>query len=208
MPIDARQDRTGATTAERRAVIIATAAAQFAEFGYQGTSLRQVAAGCGLAPGHLYYYYRSKHDLLVAVMRTMQEFFTEAMARAGERPGTSVDRFRGLIAEHVTILCERRVDAVVSYESIRFVRPEFREELVGARDAYETGLRGLIDACRDEIPVSTLPTALLGKLVLGLANWPYQWFRPDGALSSAQLADAIADRAVALLRADAATSPR
>jgi hypothetical protein len=42
---------------------------------------------------------------------------------------------------------------------------------------------------------------VLAKVVLGIVNWPYQWFRPDGALSAGELADLIAARALAALRA-------
>ena len=39
----------------------------FAELGYPGTSMNQVAQACGLSKPALYHYFRDKYDLLVQI---------------------------------------------------------------------------------------------------------------------------------------------
>ena len=198
---DARQDRTGAVTAARRADIRRVAGEHFAADGYHGASLRRVAAASGLTQGHLYYYFPTKQDLLYAVISGLQERFNAAMDAALARDEPAERVLRDVLAEHVRILCGSAGEAAVSYESLRFLTPEHRVGLVADRDRYEAGLRRLIDGCRDGGRVNPAPAGVLAKVVLGIVNWPYQWFRPSGPLSADDLAELLAGRAVAALRA-------
>lgn len=198
---DARQDRTGAVTAARRAHIRAVAGEHFAADGYHGASLRRVAAASGLTQGHLYYYFPTKQDLLHAVITGLQERFNAAMDTALARDEPAERVLRDVLAEHVRLLCANAGEAAVSYESLRFLTPEHRATLVAERDRYEAGLRHLIDGCRDGGRVDPAPTAVLAKVVLGIVNWPYQWFRVSGPLSADELAGVLAGRAVAALLA-------
>jgi TetR/AcrR family transcriptional regulator, cholesterol catabolism regulator len=197
---DGRQDRSGAATAARRAHIRRVAGDHFAEHGYHGASLRRVAEASGLKQGHLYYYFPSKQDLLFAVITGLQERFNAAMDDALARPDAPERVLPDLLAEHVRVLCTHAGDVTVSYESLRFLIPEHRAVLVAERDRYESGLRQLIDGCRAAIDIDPAPTAVLAKVVLGIVNWPYQWYRPTGALPVAALAGLLAARAMAALR--------
>ncbi|MGE0623329.1 MAG: TetR/AcrR family transcriptional regulator [Pseudomonadales bacterium] len=54
---------------EARNTLIRTAAGLFAEHGFDGTSLRQVAEGAGVTPAMVAYYFRDKSGLMEAVVR-------------------------------------------------------------------------------------------------------------------------------------------
>jgi AcrR family transcriptional regulator len=56
------------TGIKRREQIVATAAAVFAARGYDGASLRQIAADAGISPAALLRHFASKEDLLAAVL--------------------------------------------------------------------------------------------------------------------------------------------
>ena len=52
---------------DQRELILAQAAALFAQRGYPATSMSQVALACGLSKATLYHYYRDKYSLLVSI---------------------------------------------------------------------------------------------------------------------------------------------
>ena len=52
---------------DRRRQIIAAASELFARNGFEGTSIRDIAAGSGVLSGSLYYHFPSKEDLLFTV---------------------------------------------------------------------------------------------------------------------------------------------
>lgn len=64
----------------KRAEILQAALEIFAEEGYRGTSLRKVAARCGLSLPGVMHYFESKEDLLVQVLRRRDEAEKERLA--------------------------------------------------------------------------------------------------------------------------------
>jgi AcrR family transcriptional regulator len=60
----------GVTAAETRERLLAAAADAFAERGYDGTRVADIAAAAGVSNGALYAHFPSKADLLVAALRT------------------------------------------------------------------------------------------------------------------------------------------
>src|ERR1700738_2842350 len=59
----------GVTSAETRARLLRAAADVFAERGYDGTRVADIAAAAGVSNGALYAHFASKADLLVAALR-------------------------------------------------------------------------------------------------------------------------------------------
>lgn len=62
---------------ERKRQIARSAAALFVKKGYLGTTVREIAQGCGMSVGTLYYYIRSKSDIL----SLFQEFTSSLVNR-------------------------------------------------------------------------------------------------------------------------------
>lgn len=74
---------------KRREEILAAAFEHFAEYGYHGASMREIAASTGVTHAGLRYHFPSKEDLLLAVLekRSTQgdEFFAGTIALSGDR---------------------------------------------------------------------------------------------------------------------------
>lgn len=184
----------------KREAILRAAIEVFAARGYGGASLRSIGAAAGVEKGHLTYYFRTKDDLLFEIVDDLHERFVDGV---GRWPGSAADgpevRLRRLLEAHVALVCDLRRQTRVAYESFRFLTPERRALVVGKRDHYEHRLADLIDACRPAGAVAATPTFLLTKVVLGILNWPYHWFSPDGGHDRDDVARTIAQQARAAL---------
>ncbi|GII05293.1 TetR/AcrR family transcriptional regulator [Planobispora takensis] len=64
----------------KRLEILQVALQIFAEEGYRGTSLRKVAARCGLSLPGIMHYFESKEDLLIQVLRMRDDVERERRA--------------------------------------------------------------------------------------------------------------------------------
>ncbi|MBI5947171.1 MAG: TetR/AcrR family transcriptional regulator [Chloroflexi bacterium] len=62
----------GTTGAATRSLILSTARDLFAERGYKGTTVREIARRCRITDPALYYHFRSKQDLMQAVLEDAQ----------------------------------------------------------------------------------------------------------------------------------------
>jgi len=70
---------------KRRREVVDASIRLFSEKGYEGASLLDIADAVGLLKGSLYYYARSKEDLLFAIV---EEVFDEGVAAAAELRGS------------------------------------------------------------------------------------------------------------------------
>jgi AcrR family transcriptional regulator len=97
--------------AERRLQLLTSALALFAERGFENTSMKDLAAAAGVAPGLAYHYFRSKEELLFAALEE-QSFLPELRRRlpvAPDRPAGQVlpelaHAFHALLVERDSLL--------------------------------------------------------------------------------------------------------
>jgi len=98
-PAPGARARTGRRSGESgsKAAILHAARLQFAEFGYQGATIRAIAAAAGVDPALVHHFYGTKERLFAAAMElpvTPSEAITAALARRepGSSPGTHMVR--------------------------------------------------------------------------------------------------------------------
>lgn len=60
--------KSGSIPEETRKQILASAAEEFAKYGFQNSSLRRICAGAGVTTGALYAYFKDKDDLFANVI--------------------------------------------------------------------------------------------------------------------------------------------
>lgn len=160
----------------RREALLDAAAAMFAAKGFDGTSIRDIAGAVGMLPGSLYYHFRSKEDLLIAVYRKGVARFEDAIDAALEN---TVDEpwqaIEAACAAHLRVLLDGGDYArIVNPEFVRSFPPEMLPTLNAERDRYERHFEKLIAA----LPLDPETDRWLFKVALfGSLNWSQTWYR-------------------------------
>jgi AcrR family transcriptional regulator len=177
----------------RRNELTRQAARLFAEQGYHGTSMEDLAAAMGVQKGSLYAHVKSKEDLLHELARDGAVAFHEALDAIDERL-PAVEKLRLALRAHLRVVAEQLDVATVFVREWRYLQGERRDEFVAERRRYEERIRALF---RDGVEQSELRTDLdvnvAALLFLSAANWAYTW------LQQGRDTDALADRFFALL---------
>lgn len=186
---------------DRRASIIRGAVVVFANRGYGGASIRELAAAAGIEKGHLSYYFRTKEDLLFEIVDDLHEQFVLGLESwTQEYNAHTLDSLRLIFQQHALLVFADSLQTRVAYENIGFLSPDRRKLVIRRRDQYERMLSIEIEACRNNgVPISEDSSSIHTKVVLGILNWAYQWYSPNGAESTDHLAQRLSERAVAAL---------
>jgi AcrR family transcriptional regulator len=177
----------------KREELTRIAARLFAERGYQGTSLADLAAALGVQKPSLYHHIESKEDLLWDVAQEGAAAFHAALdaVPARDRPA---ERIREALRAHLAVVGGQLDVATVFVREWRFLTGERREQFVAERRRYEERIRELF---REGVEGSELRTdldvATAALLFLSAANWAYTWLRPGADT------DELADRLYAVL---------
>jgi AcrR family transcriptional regulator len=195
--------RGGASTARRELVeneLYEHATRLFAERGFAGTSLQDIADALGITRPALYYYVKSKDELLAKLVTEVTSGPLDDLTTLVARGLDPVATLRGI----VEVLVRRRTTQPERFRLLIRSEAELPEELTAA---YDEGRRAVLKTVAGVIdngvragvfrPVDAR-VAAFG--VLGMCNWVAWWFRPDGRYTAEGVTEQLADMAVAGLQ--------
>jgi AcrR family transcriptional regulator len=172
----------------RRQELSRQAARLFAQKGYHGTSIGDLAEALGVQKGSLYAHIQGKEDLLYETMREGAEAFHAALDAIPETlPAT--EKVRLALRGHLRVVADQLEVATVFVQEWKYLEGARRDEIVSERRRYEERIRDLFREGREQSELRTdLDEHVAALLFLSAANWAYTWLKPGADT------DALADR--------------
>src|SRR6201997_4411993 len=162
----------------RRTELTRAAARLFAEKGYHGTSVGDLAEALGVQKGSLYSHIESKADLLWEVAREGAAAFHAGLDAVPDE-GPVMERIRAALRGHLRVVAEQLDIATVFVREWRYLEGERREQFLTERRRYEERFRGLFREGRELGELRTdLDDGTAALLALSAANWAYTWLAP------------------------------
>lgn len=170
--------------------IVEAARAEFSERGYGATSIRDIAQRAGVSLSAMYYYYKGKQELLVAIVEEgLDAYFGEcerALEVAGDDPAEQLEalvsatvRFRtGHPVKSSIVLTEWR-----SLEPVHLTRHRENEKR-GSRQFRGAIERGVAEG----IFLTPYPDDAR-RAIIAMCNAIAQWYRPDGPVDVDELVE-------------------
>lgn len=160
----------------------------FARDGYAAVSMRQIAAEVGVQAGALYNYTTDKQSLLFDLLRdNMTDVICACDAAAVV--GTPEQRLEAFTRFHIQFHLPRRDTVFLSYMELRNLTPENFAQIATLRRAYEDRLEAIlrdgVAAAAFTVPDPRVATLGLIALLTGITNW----YRPDGRMTKAEVAE-------------------
>jgi AcrR family transcriptional regulator len=176
----------------RRVEIVRAASRLFAEKGYSATTIRDIAKAVDMQSGSPFYHFKTKHDMLRAVVLEGMEIITRSVSAAAAQGGTPREIFDAMLLAHLEqLLAEdgRHFAATLLHES-HHLDPAALAELIEQKDAYEALWQKALRELKrgGEIEDDSRVTRLL---LMGALNWTVQWYRPNGGRTVKQIARQI-----------------
>lgn len=170
--------------------IIAVAARLFKEKGYRTTTLEDIAAEVGMLKGSLYYYIRSKEELLYLVVRDpIRQTYSKLQGIVAiEAPVTA--KIAQAIANHVTSFHQHYPHIAVYLHDYHHLMQKLQKNVIETPKHYQRLWSQLLQQGVDRGELrSDLDVKVTGYAILGMCNWVYRWYNPHGALSAEEIAE-------------------
>jgi AcrR family transcriptional regulator len=177
------------TTIDSRQEILRTAARLFQQRGYDATSMNDVAAALKLSKGGLYHHFQSKDEILFDLMNHAMDI-TQARVIDGVRniPDPE-ERLRMLIRRHIEVVMSvRDREITVMLHENHPLPPVMRRRINARKKNYVHFVEELVaEVQRKRNEKSTTTPRAATFALLGMINWIYQWYRPEGELDEESL---------------------
>jgi len=185
------------TVVDSRQEILRTAARLFQQRGYDATSMNDVAAALKLSKGGLYHHFQSKDEILYEIMNHAMEITQERVLNPVRSIADPEERLRTLIRLHIeVVLSPRDREITVMLHENHPLPPALRKRINARKKDYIHFLESLMTEVQNKAQHQTKgkvsPRAAAFAL-LGMINWIYQWYKPEGELQAQNLVPQFTD---------------
>jgi AcrR family transcriptional regulator len=175
--------------------ICRVAAGIFFEKGYDGASMQEIAEAVGLTKAGLYHHVGSKDRLLFEIMNYGMDILDETVLQKVKDIADPREKLRRTIIGHIDLIVRARdLEITVILHENRSLRGPLRKKINARKKAYIQHLEELIARVQEQAGAKPLLSPRLAAFaLLGMINWLYQWYRPEGPIKQNELAQAYAD---------------
>ncbi len=193
---------------ERFDAVLKSAAVVFAQCGYDRASIRDVAKAARMSVAGLYYYCKSKDELLFTVCYHSFDVLLRNLHRALKDTSDPNEQLRVFILNHFEyFLTHVEAMKVVSHEA-GILTGELGARVAEIKRKYYVRCQQIIQAILGETDSDAPHLRTTTLALFGMINWVYTWYRPDRDFDAKALADSMTDLFLHGVRSQAAVGPR
>jgi AcrR family transcriptional regulator len=160
--------------------VVDAACLLFADRGYRGTSMKDIAEALGVRAPSLYNHVASKQDILFAIMDKAMDRAIAAQQEALDGVDDVSEQLRRATESLVLDFLRYPAEVTVCNTEVRSLAPGNRVAIVAKRDKYAAGVRAIIEqGCRSG-RFRTRTPQIAAFAVLEMGNSAKSWFKPTG----------------------------
>ncbi len=170
--------------------LLDVAAEVFAEKGYHHASIRDIARTADVSLSGLYYYFRSKEELLFLVQDRCFRTVVADLEEQLEGIADPEEKLRTLVYNHVQFFARNMAAMRVMSHEYDSLEGEYRDKIRRLRRRYSDICTEILREVRrstggaDAVPLGVVTFALFGMM-----NWIYTWYQPGKSVPVERLAE-------------------
>ncbi|MDY6799157.1 MAG: TetR/AcrR family transcriptional regulator [Pseudomonadota bacterium] len=174
-----------------RGRLLREAARLFRDKGYERTTVRDLAAAVGIQSGSLFHHFRTKEEILKAVMVETIQLNTAMMRAAVDAAPDLHGKLKALVLAELESVNGQTGEAmaVLVYEW-RSLSSAAQEEVLVLRDIYEQLWMDVLCGLQEEGALQADPF-IVRRMLTGALSWTITWYRPQGPMGLDGLADQV-----------------
>ena len=166
-----------------RGRLLHEAAKLFRDKGYERTTVRDLAAAVGIQSGSLFHHFRTKEEILKAVMVETIRLNTALMQAAVDAASTHREKLQALIRAELESINGQTGEAMaVLVFEWRSLSEESQAYVLELRDIYEQLWLDVLETLRQDGVLAADPF-VVRRMLTGALSWTVTWYRPDGGLT-------------------------
>ncbi len=178
---------------DKQAEIFAAALRLFQAHGYHGTSMQDLADAVGMQKASLYYYFDSKEELLVRVCERGTGAFTQELEDIVASDLNAVEKLRRAMECHLVALCEQLDLFTVFLREQKFLGETEKKRLRGEGKRHAELLAVILQQGISSGEFREVNVTVTTLAILGMSNWLYEWYSPEGPLTPGEIASTLSD---------------
>ncbi|MGE5703956.1 MAG: TetR/AcrR family transcriptional regulator [Clostridia bacterium] len=184
--------------------VVAVSIALFEKKGFSETSIQDIVDELGLTKGTFYHYYSSKEQLLMDIhLRYIEDLLQAAQQIVDDPDSESVAKLQAIIRLLIKQIRTNGQEGSVFFREMRNLTGDNFQQIKVKRDQFRFHFQTIIEqgmetgAFRRDLRADMVALGLLG-----MCNWSYSWFDPEGAVNEDELSAIYMEMALKGIQAD------
>jgi len=174
------------TRDDKLALILRASATMFADKGYHEASIRDISRETGISLSGLYYYFRSKEELLFLIQDHCFTTLYENLGRLLAEENDPYQRFLLMVENHLRYFVNNMKEMKVLSHELDSLTGEFRQRVNQIKRQYTETCSSVLEALAPEDSGIDARVAIYS--LFGMMNWIYNWYHPERDVAVEELA--------------------
>ena len=182
-----RLEPTSRNYDEKLQRILKISARIFAEKGFHRTSVRDISRATKMSLAGLYYYFRTKEELLYFIQERCFVTLLQRWDRAATPEMDVRTRIRIFAENHLSFFCHNMHEMKVMAHEDESLTGEFQLKILVLKRRYVKVIIDLIRELQDREGRKVIDLRVATFSLFGMMNWIYTWYQPKRDLPLPQL---------------------
>ncbi|MFE8700424.1 TetR/AcrR family transcriptional regulator [Cytobacillus sp. FJAT-54145] len=167
----------------------------FEKKGFSETSIQDIVDSLGVTKGTFYYYFSSKEELLMDIhLRYIGDMLNHQEEILSDGSKDCKSKLYDIVYMLITNIRKQGLSAKIFFREMKNLNEERLARIIPKRDLFRLNIEKLIKEGIEKGEFrSDLNASIVTFGVLGVANWSYQWFNPNGSVSEEQVSEIFVD---------------
>jgi len=165
--------------ATRLEEVLHSAANIFFTKGFHASSIEDVARDVGMLKGSLYYYIKSKDDLLFRLLLAGIEDGDAFIARQIDAHGDPLEQLERAIRAQIDYIIQNRVPFGLFLHEFDSLSGKRQHKLISVMSRYNSRFVELVRRGQEQGKLVEGDPSILVNGILGMCNWLYRWYDTD-----------------------------
>jgi len=187
-----REHRT-ARYNEKLNEVLSASSALFAKKGFERATIRDVSQATGISLAGLYYYFKSKEELLFLIQFRAFDSICEKLKEIIASETEPQACLYSMIKMHFEYFLRNMNDLKICSREIESLKGAFYKEVAEKRKEYFDLTQSIFENISDKSGGSSADSRLAALYLFGTLNWIYQWYRPGRYPGAKELAGQLTD---------------
>jgi AcrR family transcriptional regulator len=177
---------------DKKQYILDVAASMFANLGYMGCKMEDIAEKCDVSKSMLYHYFKRKEDVLFEILQQHVSALNKTIENYLHNTVEHKDKlkyFGGFIETYLERSSHARERHAVTLNDTRYLT---RDQVALQEDLERKNVQLIVEVLQKVNPKLTASEyKVYALLLVGMINWVELWYRSSGSMSQAELWDRI-----------------
>jgi AcrR family transcriptional regulator len=177
----------------RKEQIVETAALLFKQKGYASTTMRDLASELGIEAASIYHHIKSKEELLESICFHMANKFISNAKEVNDIYFNADQKLRLVIKLHVETITQNQDQSAVFLSEWRNLSEPRLTLFKQLRQQYENQFTIILMEGENEDIFDQVDKKFAVLSILSTINFINEWYKPDGKMNAAEIAERLSN---------------